>query len=390
MVNAVTVGVPLRILHLAGEYPPWRIGGIATYLENLVHQQRQRHEIGVVVLRGAEYREDMSCADGPMRVEVIDLDVTQIGDRPVLDRTTCEALVPDTGLLAERWDVLHVHDWYGALPALAMLGRGAHAMVTTAHLPLRYGFTYANHPVPLRWKSRLETLAFRLARRVMAPSHHVAVLLEREYDVPEAKLRVVHNGVDLELFRPTGTRASVPTVIAVSRLSEQKGLDLLLRAFARVRAVVPNACLVVVGEGPARVTVAADVACLGLSEAVALPGYIAHRELPALYASAHAFVTTSVYEPFGLTTLEAMACGTPVIVSGLGGAPEIVRDGKDGFVCWPHDSGAVAAALTEILLTGEADAELGRRARRRAEAFGWERTADAVEACYREALGAME
>ena len=70
--------------------------------------------------------------------------------------------------------------------------------------------------------------------------------------------------------------------MAVSRLSEQKGLDLLLRAFARVRAVVPNVWLVVVGEGPARVAVEADVKRLGLSDAVAFLGYVAHRELPAL------------------------------------------------------------------------------------------------------------
>jgi glycosyltransferase involved in cell wall biosynthesis len=176
--------------------------------------------------------------------------------------------------------------------------------------------------------------------------------------------------------------------MTVSRLSEQKGLDLLLRAFARVRAVVPDVRLVIAGEGAARAAMNADVARLGLSDAVVFLGYVAHRELPALYASAHVFVTTSIYEPFGLTTLEAMACGTPVVVSGLGGAREIVRDGEGGFVRLPHDPEAVAAALTEILLHRQDNPELGQQARQRAEAFSWERTANAIDACYREAMGA--
>ena len=379
----------MRVLHLAGEYPPWRIGGIATYLENLARRQRESHELGVVVLRGTSYREDPADEAGDTRVQVLDLDVTAIGDTPVLDHRTLEALVPHEGLLAERWDLLHVHDWYGVVPALALLGRGAGAMVMTAHLPLRYGFTYANHPVPLRWKSRLEALGFRAAGRVVAPSRHVATLLEREYDVPRAKLRVVHNGVDVDRFVPNGARSGPPTILAVSRLSEQKGLDLLLRVLSAVRARVPSVRLEIAGQGAAREALEADVTRLGLEAAVTLHGYVAHHDLPALYRRAHVFVSTSIYEPFGLTTLEAMACGTPVVVSGLGGTSEFVRDGEEGFVRWPHEPGAFADAVVAILEEpGRGDA-MGERARARALALDWTRTTEELERTYREVSRGM-
>lgn len=370
-----------RILHLAGEFPPFRIGGIATYLDNLVRCQ-SGEDVGVVVLRGNEYRSDPGDDDTPARVQTVDIDVTRI-EGTILDRRQLEALVPREHLLAEQWDILHVHDWYGAVAGLAMLGRGARALLATAHLPLREGFTYANHAVSLRWKSRLEAMAFRVADRVIAPSRYVAELLECQYDVTPAQLRVVHNGVDVERFRPAGPREPVPTLLSVSRLAEQKGLDLLLSAFALLRKRLPDVRLDIVGEGPERGALEQEASRLGVADAVRFLGYVAHHDLPAYYRRSHVFVSASIYEPFGLTTLEAMACGTPVVVSGLGGAPEIVRDGNEGFVRWPHSRESFADAIANALRECEA---LGERARARALELDWSRSVERVSACYREAL----
>ncbi len=374
----------MRILHLSGEYPPWRIGGIATYLENVARRQGKVHQVGVVVLRGTDYNEDPPKeTDGPS-IQVFDMNVAEVGERAVIDRSTIDSLVPVEGLLAQPWDVLHVHDWFGTIPALALLGRGTANMLMTAHLPLRFGFTYANHPVPLGWKWRLEALGFRSAQRVVTPSRYVAALLEREYNVQGGKLRVVHNGVDVEHFTPGTVRAEVPTILAVSRLAEQKGLDHLLEIIAAVRTRVPDVRLEVAGQGPEREAFEAEVARLGLKDAVTVHGYVAHNELPVLYRRAHVFVSTSIYEPFGLTTLEAMACGTPVVVSHLGGAPEFVRDGQDGFVCWPHAVGGFAEAVGILLTDMERHALCARHARARAMAFDWKFTVEHLAQCYHE------
>ena len=202
----------MRILHLAGEYPPARIGGISTFLENLATRQAHANEVGGIVVRGERYADDPpraveGDARAGVRVEPVDVDFAALDGRTVLsDADVSSAMTRPRGAFWEApFDLLHLHDWYGALPAAAY-ARGGAAVVTSAHLPLRFGFTYANHDVPLRAKVRLETLGLRLASRVVAPSRYVADLLEREYDVDADRVGVVLNGVDLEAFSPGGRR----------------------------------------------------------------------------------------------------------------------------------------------------------------------------------------
>lgn len=382
-----------RVLHLAGEYPPRRLGGIATYLENVVRHSAPRLVTGVVVVEGRDYQRDPAAAGRAVRVQSVSLDalIERLPERSLLSGSELEAHIPTEGLLGEAWDVVHVHDWYGVLPALALRARQPLRIVMTAHLPLRFGFTYANHPIPVQEKTRLEAMGFRMADRVVAPSHYIAALLAREYDVPEQKLRVVPNGVDVEVFRPgRGPEPDVPTLLAVSRLSDQKGLDYLLEVLRRVRVSRPDAVLCIAGDGPERERIARRAELLGLSRHVELLGYVAHAELPALYARASVFLSTSVYEPFGLTTLEAMASGCPVVVSALGGAGDFVRDGVDGFVRYPQHLGAFSDAVSSVISEPVARRRMSDSARARAEQLAWPKVVEALAAVYSELVGESE
>lgn len=382
-----------RVLHLAGEYPPRRLGGIATYLENVVRRSPPRVASGVVVVEGREYHRDPAASGRSARVQSLGLEplIARLPGVSVLSATELEAHIPTDGLLGEPWDVVHVHDWYGVLPALALRGRQPVRLVMTAHLPLRFGFTYANHPIPVQEKTRLEAMGFRMADRVVAPSRYIRALLAREYDVSEAKLRVVPNGVDTEVFRPgAGAPPEAPTLIAVSRLSDQKGLDYLLEVMRRLRARRPDVTLKIAGDGPERERIARRAAELGLGRSVELLGYVAHAELPRLYASSMLFLSTSVYEPFGLTTLEAMASGCPVVVSALGGASDFVRDGVDGFVRHPQHVADFAAAVESVLAEPALQRRMADSARARAEQFAWSAVTAATAGVYAELIGGSE
>ncbi len=367
----------MRVLHLCGEYPPRRLGGVATYVENVAREQRAAHDVGVVVLEGRGYRDEPS--DGPA-AQVVRLDLERLLEPALVEPDAAADPALKEGLLGERWDIVHVHDWYGAWPAMALQAR-TRAIVMTAHLPLRFGFSYANHALPFRAKSRLEALGFRLSARVVAPSRYVATLLAREYDVPSAVLRVVQNGVDLDTFAPAGAKADAPTALSVSRLTAQKGLPHLLAAFGRVRARLPEARLEIVGDGPARAELEAMA-----GQGVRFLGHVPHRELPAIYARAHAFVSASLHEPFGLTTLEAMACGTAAVVSPLGGTAEFVEDGESGYVRRPHAADELADGVAALLGDGTRAARMGAAARARAATLSWGRTARGLDAVYEEAL----
>ena len=366
----------MNILHIAGEYPPARIGGIATYLENVASRQARAHRVGVCVVRGERYRDDPPLEPSAVEVRFLDFDPGGF-EGPLVDGAAlAEALGPD-GFGGEPWDVIHTHDWYGALPALHVAARCGAPVVASAHLPLRHGFTYAHHGVSLRQKVRLEALGIRQAAGILAPSGAVGSLLLREYDVPEDALAILPNGVDTARFCPGDARAEAPTVLSVSRLSEQKGLGYLLEAFASVREARPAAQLVIAGEGPARAGLEAEIARRGLADSVTLRGYVPHAELPALYRSAHVFVSASVYEPFGLTTLEAMACGTAVVASSLGGASEFVEDGVDGWLVAPH--AGLAEAMGQAL---DAPERFAAPARKKALTLSWDRIVTALDAFY--------
>ena len=160
---------------------------------------------------------------------------------------------------------------------------------------------------------------------------------------------------------PRGPRpplAPRPTVAFVGRLFPKKGVDVLLRAFARVREAVPDALLRVVGDGPARSALDALSRSLGIAEAVEMLGFVPNPRVPSAVGDAWVQAVPSLWEePFGIVTVEAMMRGTALVASNTGGPSEVVRHGETGLLVPPGNVDALAAAL--IALVG--DRELARR-----------------------------
>jgi phosphatidyl-myo-inositol dimannoside synthase len=183
---------------------------------------------------------------------------------------------------------------------------------------------------------------------------------------PRAALEVVPSGVDAERFRPDpAARAELrrryglgaaPVVGCVSRLVPRKGQDALVRALPRVRAAVPDARLLLVGDGPYRDRLRRLVAAVGVAEHVVFTGAVPAAELPAHHNVADVFALPCRtrgggldVEGLGIALLEAAATGLPVVAGHSGGAPETVRDGHTGHVVDGRDVGALAAAVAGLL-----------------------------------------
>jgi glycosyltransferase involved in cell wall biosynthesis len=190
-------------------------------------------------------------------------------------------------------------------------------------------------------------------------------------------IRVIHPGVDVARFAPDPTcaRAAEPSFLYVGRLKRYKQVDTAIRALARVRAAVPGARLWIAGTGDDRARLSGEARRSGVADAVDFLGYVSEEEKLDLYRRAWAVVLPSVKEGWGITNLEAAACGTPAVAADNSALRESVRDGETGFLVPTGDAAAFADALARIAGDGELRERLARGARAFAQTFSWERAA---------------
>lgn len=280
-------------------------------------------------------------------------------------------------------DVYHSTNYM--MPLLS--GGGARRVVTIHDLiPL----LFRDH-APRSKKARLFPLYRRLmqevarrADRIIAVSQSTQRDLVQALDCPAEKISVVLEGVRPE-FQPAPRHARAEkTVLYVGRRDPYKNLPLLIEAFAEVAKAVPAARLRIIGPPDERYPDAPRRATeLNLDHRIDWVGYATPQQLVAEYQQADAFVLPSQYEGFGLTVLEAMACGAPVICSNVSSLPEVVGDAA--LLVPPGDRAALAGALTSALTNAALADDLRLRGLARARRFTWEQAARETLQAYEKA-----
>ena len=329
---------------------------------------------------------DVPGSDAPRFYEALDgVDVPHASVRCGADVSPRMARDVIRAVRAERPDLIHTHlvhaDVYGAVAARAL----RIPVVSTRHNDDRYLLG------PFRYVDR----AFaRPARRLIAISDAVRHFLERAgYD--PAKLVTIHYGLDELPSTPSepppaaaGIATEAPLALAVGRLIAQKDHATLLRAFARVRAEVPDARLAILGSGPLEAETRTLATELGLDDAVALPG---RTDIRDWLERADVFVHTSRWEGFGIVLLEAMLAGLPIVATRVSAVPEVVADGETGMLVEAGDVDGLAAALQALLTDRERARALGEAGRRRArEEFSVARMAERTQAVYDDVLSGSD
>ena len=295
------------------------------------------------------------------------------------DFVTLRRLLP----LVRRADVVHAHSSKAGFVvrlAAALTGRRGRVLFT----PNGWSFWVAAG-VEGRVYTLLERLAAHWCRTIVAVSDQERTAgLTARVGRPDQYL-VVPNGIDVQAFAVP--RAPVPgRVLMLGRLAPPKRQDLLLHAAAAVRGDVPGLEVHLAGEGPLRHELERLAGDLGVVGAVRFLG--SRSDVAALLAEAACVVLASDYEGSPLALAEAMAAGAPVVVSAVGGMPELVDDGASGLVVAPGSSEALAAALRTLLSDPELAERLGESARRRArERLSREAMAAALLPAYADAAG---
>jgi alpha-maltose-1-phosphate synthase len=298
-------------------------------------------------------------------------------------------------------DLVHTHTWYANLAGhLAALTHGIpHVMTSHSLEPLR------------PWKAEqlgggyqlslwAERTAAEAADAIIAVSAGMRDDILRSYpSVRDERVHVIHNGVDPDVYSPDpgtdvleriGIDAAAPTVVFVGRITRQKGLPHLLDAAERL---TPGTQLVLCAGAPDTEEIGREVAAhvealqaAARLRVVWIPEMLPRPDIVQILSHATVFVCPSIYEPFGLVNVEAMACGTPVVASAVGGIPEILVEGETGHLVRfepgddpfgsPADPARFAADLAErinaLLAAPDQAALMGRAARARVEAeFAW-------------------
>jgi glycosyltransferase involved in cell wall biosynthesis len=245
----------------------------------------------------------------------------------------------------------------------------------------------------LRW-------SLRNAAAVTACSAFTLADAEARFGLEPGRGKVIPNGVDLSadldhdragqdapaFFTSGEGRPDRPYVLALGRVVEKKGFDLLLAAFAALDERHRTADLVIGGQGEALDGLRGTAAALGVAERVHFVGRLSREAVAEAMAGADLFVMPSRLEPFGIVVLEAWRAGVPVVASNIGGPPEFVRDGNDGVLIDPFDTTSFAHVLGDLLLDPERRKRIGEAGRVRVKEFGWPTIAHRYREVYRSVL----
>lgn len=250
------------------------------------------------------------------------------------------------------------------------------------------------HAEEIAAKPRLAAFAARHAHESIAVSAYTAGLIAETGVVPES-LIVIPNGADIP-SDPTPRAADRPTVLTIARMQERyKGHDVMIRAFALVRAKVPDAQWVVIGDGSLRPGLEQLARSYGLGGSVRFLGGVSDEQRNSWLRRADLLAMPSrlpaggfAGEGFGIVYLEAAAYGKPVVAGNVGGAVDAVADGESGLLVDPTDPLAVAEAITSLLLDPELARRLGKAGQARARDRAWPTIVKRVEAVLLEQLGA--
>jgi len=372
-----------KIALLTREYPPEVYGGAGTHVEYLARELRRLSEVSVHCW-GEPRTEPGVTSHQPW---------TTLSE-PKPESTVLQAISIDLAMAAavKGADLVHSHTWYANL--------GGHLSKLTWSIP----HVMTIHSLePLRpWKVEqlgggyalstfCEQTAIQGADAVIAVSHGVRQDVLNVYPaVDPDRVHVIHNGIDADIYRPQrspetlsrfGVDPDRPFAFFNGRITRQKGLALLLAAALKLD---PRHQLVVAASNPDTPEIAAEIAALAKrvsterGNLIWIDHFISREDLINLHSHATVFVCPSIYEPFGLVILEAMACETAVVASRVGGIPEIVVEGETGYLANlnPDDLDGFTNELAdrlEMLLGDTALAtRLGKAGRERVLThFGW-------------------
>ncbi len=390
----------MRVLMLSWEYPPHVVGGLGKHVMELT-PALDRQGVEVHLITPAWAGGELSDSVGGMTVHRVSPPAQTSGGAYYIARQTngeleryVEQLWPEVG----GFDIIHAHDWLVAFAACALKRGFTTPLVATMHATERgRGGGYLNGEMAGAIHSTEQWLVDE-ARRIIVTSRYMALQMQDCFGASADRVDVVPNGVDVTGFdRSVGATGGSPLrdlyalpeekiVFFVGRVEYQKGVHTLLEAVPRVLVQCPRAKFVFAGRGAELDNLRRRAGELGIESHVLFAGFISDHDRDRLYRVASVAVFPSLYEPFGIVALEAMAAKCPVIVSEVGGLKEVVRCCQSGVTVPPGDPESLARGIVRVLTQPDLAQSWAATAYQLVrDKYNWDRIAALTAAAYEQA-----
>jgi len=389
----------MRIGILTNEYPPNVYGGAGVHVEYLTRElaafEEGRHFVRVLCFGDQAERTPTLVVNGvqaPVAIAAHDPRHAKLFDTMLRN-------IVMSGIAADL-DIVHCHTWYAHLAGCLVKHLQNVPLVLTTHsLEPHRPWKVEQLGTAYHASSWIERTAYQNADGVIAVSTAMKHDVQSLYGVAQEKVRVIHNGIDLRQYRPRpdpavlvehGIELDLPYVLFVGRITRQKGIVHLVNAVRHLHAGVQVVLCAGAPDTPEiarEMTEAVERArAQSAHRIVWIEEMLSKEQMITLYTHAAIFVCPSVYEPFGIINLEAMACETPVVASAVGGIPEVVEHGETGLLVPPEAisptevepkhpeqfSRDLAAAVNVLLDNPDLRESMGAKARARVEQrFSW-------------------
>jgi glycogen(starch) synthase len=385
----------VRVLMFTWEYPPSSTGGTAAHVDGLSHALvRLGHEVVVVTRRMPAT--DPDSVQGGVRLLRCDVDLPWIPDDLVASTASANhALVGSLGLLADwRPDIVHAHDWQVAWAADVTSTLFDVPMVTRFHGTERGRHGGHLGPGVSETINSIEWWQASRSRRVIASTKLLVRDIIEGFELHPDTVRRIPGGIDPAWWRAAGPDEVVPSVreglvLAWGRVQYEKGFQVLARAMAALRYRVAGVECVIAGWGSYLPELQSQVDLAGVGDVVDLAGFVTDDELRAAIHRAGCVVIPSLYEPFGIVALEALAGGAPLIVADTGGLAELVGGTGSALTFEPGNANDLADCIEQVLTDRALAASLVRRGEEILEAtYSWDAIATRTVAVYHDALAA--
>lgn len=390
----------MRILMLTWEYPPRVVGGIAHVVSELSQALAQEGNEVEVITTLEENLPEIEETEGVTIHRVAPYHGRPLNFFAWVHQLNLAMLEKGVSLCRKRrFDLVHAHDWLVAYAGKGIKHIFQMPLIASVHAT-EFGRNHGLHNDEQRYIGEVEWFLAYEAWRVICNSRYMRDEIESVFNLPPDKISIIPNGIRTAAFQVSAPDPAVrqrfaapgeKIIFFIGRLVREKGVQILLEALPLIWDRFPDVRAVIAGRGSYAEELHRLALHLGVDRRVTFTGYIDEETRNQLYAHADIAVFPSLYEPFGLVALEAMAAGTPVVVGDTGGFAETVAHGINGI----RAAAGSAAGLAEQICALFDDHELSRRLARRAlqdveEKYSWAFIARQYEADYQKIVFSPE